>query len=288
MPISFVWKRPVFNCFCFSLFTPRWIVSVFVASVVLSFSTHAAPISVYLDDLTWLEVRDALRAGTTTVILPVGGTEQSGPHMALGKHNVRVHVLAGRIAEQLGTALVAPVISYVPEGSVSPPTGHMKFTGTISISEDVFVGLLAGAAISLKHHGFENIVFVGDHGGYQSLLNQTAQRLNREWATSKTRAYYISAYYRAEDEDFVQALLSRGLSNAQIGTHAGLADTSLMMAVDPSRVRVEKINDPTAAQKAFGVSGDPKGSNAALGKIGAERVVEASVLAIRQAIRQPR
>lgn len=288
MPISFVWKRPVLNCCRFSLFTPRWIVSVFVASVVLSFSTHAAPISVYLDDLTWLEVRDALRAGTTTVILPVGGTEQSGPHMALGKHNARVHVLAGRIAEQLGTALVAPVISYVPEGSVSPPTGHMKFTGTISISEDVFVGLLAGAARSLKHHGFENIVFVGDHGGYQSLLNQTAQRLNREWATSKTRAYYISAYYRAEDEDFVQALLSRGLSNAQIGTHAGLADTYLMMAVDPSRVRVEKINDPTAAEKAFGVSGDPKGSNAALGKIGAERVVEASVLAIRQAIRQPR
>ena len=71
---------------------------------------------VFLEDMTWTEVRDAIAAGRTTVIVPVGGTEQSGPHMALGKHNVRAHVLAGRIATQLGNALVAPVVAYVPEG----------------------------------------------------------------------------------------------------------------------------------------------------------------------------
>jgi len=65
--------------------------------------------------------RDALRAGATTIIIPIGGTEQNGPHMALGKHNVRAAALSQRIAEKLGNALVAPVLSYVPEGRVTPP-----------------------------------------------------------------------------------------------------------------------------------------------------------------------
>ena len=80
--------------------------------------------SVYVEELTWTELRDQLQAGKTTVIVPVGGTEQSGPHMALGKHNVRARVLAGRIASRLGNALVAPVIAYVPEGAVSPPASR--------------------------------------------------------------------------------------------------------------------------------------------------------------------
>ena len=88
--------------------------------------------------MTWTEVRDAIAAGRTTIIVPVGGTEQSGPHMALGKHNVRAQVLAGRIAAQLGNALVAPVVAYVPEGSIEPPTGHMRFPGTISVPRDAF------------------------------------------------------------------------------------------------------------------------------------------------------
>ena len=54
--------------------------------------------SVFLEDLTWTEVRDATKAGRTTIIVPIGGTEQSGPHLALGKHNVRARLLAGSIA----------------------------------------------------------------------------------------------------------------------------------------------------------------------------------------------
>ena len=72
---------------------------------------HAAPPSVFIEELTWTELRDAQRAGKTTLIIPVGGTEQSGPHLVLGKHNVRVKLLAGRIAETLGNALVAPVVA---------------------------------------------------------------------------------------------------------------------------------------------------------------------------------
>ena len=45
------------------------------------------PDTVFLEELTWTEVRDALKAGKTTILLPTGGTEQNGPHMVLGKHN---------------------------------------------------------------------------------------------------------------------------------------------------------------------------------------------------------
>ena len=95
-----------------------------LATALLCLGLHAAalPASVYLQELSTTDVRDALRDGRRTIIIPVGGVEQNGPHMALGKHDFRVHALAGRIAAELGNALVAPVVAYVPEGRISPPT----------------------------------------------------------------------------------------------------------------------------------------------------------------------
>ena len=84
---------------------------------------HAASpeASVYIEELTSPELRERIAAGTTTILVPIGGTEQNGPYMELGKHNVRARVLAGKIAQRLGNAVVAPVVSYVPEGSITPP-----------------------------------------------------------------------------------------------------------------------------------------------------------------------
>src|ERR1700751_4567312 len=73
----------------------------------------------FIEDLTWTERRDQIPAGKTIAIVPIGGTEQNGPHMAIGKHNLRVKLLAGKIAAALGTAVVAPVLAYVPEGEVN-------------------------------------------------------------------------------------------------------------------------------------------------------------------------
>ena len=116
-------------------------------SVALAGPAFAAPSSVALEDLTWTELRDRIAAGTTTVLVPIGGTEQNGPHMALGKHNVRAKALAERIAATLGNALVAPVIAYVPEGGVDPPSGHMRFPGTLSIPDAAIrVGARIGGA----------------------------------------------------------------------------------------------------------------------------------------------
>ena len=155
-----------------------------LVAVLLVAAAHVAaaptPPSVLVEELTWTELRDAIKAGKTTVIVPVGGTEQSGPHIVLGKHNVRARVLAARIAASLGNALVAPVIAYVPEGAIAPPTGHMRFPGTISIPEGAFEATLEGAARSFRQAGFRDIVLIGDHGGYQKSLVKVAAKLDRE------------------------------------------------------------------------------------------------------------
>lgn len=257
---------------------------IVLAGLMTLAALPARAASLQLDDLTWTEVRDGLRAGTTTVIIPVGGTEQNGPHMALGKHNVRAAALSASIAAKLGHTLVAPVLAYVPEGRISPPAGHMRFPGTISVPEDAFAAVLAGAARSLKQHGFLDIVLVGDSGNYQEQLKNVAQRLNREWASGPARAHYVAAYYEAATTDFTQALRARGIDGQPGGTHAGVADTSLMMAIDASRVRADRLKAADAASPALGVGGDPGASGAALGQVGVQLVIDKTTAAIRQAI----
>ena len=250
----------------------------------LAATVHAAPGSVFIEDLTWTELRDAQRAGKTTIIIPVGGTEQSGPHMVLGKHNVRARLLAGRIADTLGDALVAPVVAYVPEGSITPPSSHMRFAGTISIPDATFKSLLDTTARSFKQHGFVNVVLIGDHGGYQSLLKAVAQKLNQDWTATPARAHFIEDYYRVTQTAYAQALQAKGLSDAQIGVHAGSADTSLLMALDPAGVRTEQFALAAREGSALGVNGDPRASTAALGQIGVELIVSHTVASIRRAL----
>jgi len=95
----------------------------FAAACVLALAWGAAQAqtSVFLEELTTTEVAARIAKGSTTVLIPIGGTEQSGPAIVLGKHNVRVKVLAGKIAQVLGNALVAPVITYVPKATSTRP-----------------------------------------------------------------------------------------------------------------------------------------------------------------------
>ena len=246
-------------------------------------SALAQPLpSVFLEELTWTEVRDATRAGRTTVIIPIGGTEQNGPHMVLGKHNARVKLLAARIASTLGNAIVAPVLAYAPEGSAAPPTAHMRFPGTITIPDSVFEEVLESAARGFRLHGFKDVVFIGDHGGYQKAMAKAAGVLNREWAKTSVRAHAIEDYYQAADKDFPQFLKGKGFGTEEIGTHAGLADTSLALAVDAALVRADALKAPTKG-KADGVYGDPARATGELGRAGLDLIVERSVAAIRKA-----
>ena len=206
------------------------------------------PGSVFLEELTWIEARDAIAAGKTTVIIPTGGTEQNGPHMALGKHNFLVKYKAGEIAMRLGDALVAPVMAYVPEGDVNPPTSHMRYAGTITTPQDVFAKVLEYAARSLKQHGFVDIVFIGDSGGNQEGQRLVAAALNKEWAATPARVHHITAYYPGRGDDWV---ISQGISAEDVGTHAGTHDTASLMYINPSMLRVDKM--------VVGKSGDGQG-----------------------------
>ncbi len=274
-----------------------WLFSLLVLVLVLwpglparAQPAAAAVASVQLDDLTWTELRALVAAGTTTVLLPAGGTEQSGPHMALGKHNVRVQALAGLIARGLGQALVAPVLAYVPEGSIEPPTAHMRFAGTVSVPEPVFEAVLESAVRSFRRHGFQEVVLLGDHGGYQASLQRVAAKLNREWGgavRSGPRVLALVAYYRAASSGHAELLAQRGFGAAEIGSHAGLADTALSLAVDPALVRLPLLQRVPKYSAADGVVGDPSRASAALGQIGVDHIVAASIAAIRSARRSP-
>lgn len=243
-----------------------------------------APDTVLLEELTWTEVRDLIGAKITTIIVPVGGTEQNGPHMTLGKHNARVKILSEKIARALGGTLVAPVIAYVPEGRLGPATGHMRFPGTVTIPDETFQKVLEYAARSFKLHGFRDVVFLGDHGGTQADQKAAAARLNREWAAAPVRVHAIEEYYLAADMEFPRLLGERGYRKDELGLHAGLTDTSLMLAVDPRLVRAGRLRPDSWPPGASGVSGDPTRASAELGRLGVEMIVTRTVEAIRQSI----
>jgi creatinine amidohydrolase/Fe(II)-dependent formamide hydrolase-like protein len=262
-------------------------VALLAACCATVMAAESASASVFLDDLTSPELRSRVASGTTTVLIPIGGTEQSGPHMALGKHNVRVKVLAGLIATRLGNAVVAPVLAYVPEGAISPPAAHMRFIGTISIPDAAFEAVLEAAASSLRQHGFQNIFFLGDHGGYQKNELRVAQKLNKAWsADNRTRAYGLTAYYESAQAPFTHELRAHGLSDAEIGLHAGVADTALMLATDPSLVRMNLLAQGAQVGLAGGVNGDPRRASAESGTKGVQLIVDKSVQAITEAVRQ--
>ncbi len=262
--------------------------SLFAALLLGCAVVRAAPASVFLEELSSAEVAGALREGHTTIIIPVGGTEQNGPHMVLGKHNVRARVLAGRVAQLLGNAIVAPVVAYVPEGNISPPTEHMRFAGTISVPEAAFKSVLDGAARGFRQHGFRDIVILGDSGNYQGALKAVAAKLNRDWARSTTRAHFVAEYYAATQTTYIEALKAKGITDAQIGTHAATADTSLLMAIDPALVRPELFAAAARAGPAGGTGGDPRPSSAALGQLGVDAIVQQAVAVIRRAVALPR
>ena len=227
------------------------------------------PDSVFIEELTWVEVSDAIAQGKTTIIIPSGGTEQNGPHMVIGKHNYLVKYKAGEIAKRLGNALVAPVLAYVPEGEIDPPSSHMRFAGTISIPQDVFADILEYTARSFKQHGFLDIVLIGDSGGNQTGQRLVAAALNEEWSATGVRVHHLSAYYPGRGDDWV---ISQGVSAEDVGSHAGTHDTSALMYLNPSMLRFDKMRQGNRGD-GQGHIGNPARSTALFG----QRILEIQI-----------
>ena len=160
----------------------------------------------------------------------------------------------------------------------------MRYPGTITVPERVFEATLESAARSFRAHGFRDIVFLGDHGGSQTSLAHVAARLDKEWAASAVRVHAMPDYYRAASAGWNRTLAARGFSAAEIGVHAGLADTSLSLAATPSVVRLDALRAAQHASAARGVEGDPTRASAELGEIGVDAIVASTVVAIQKAV----
>lgn len=196
----------------------------------------AAVDTIFIEDMTWMEVRDAMRAGKDTVIVATGGVEQNGPYLVTGKHNVVLRGTTEAIARKLGNALVAPIVPFVPEGDIDPPSLHMKYPGTISVTEATYEALLTDICASLRAHGFKHLILIGDSGGNQDGLKNVAARLNEN--PNGGRLHYIPEYY---DFTAVAAWLeAEGIQQTPEGLHDDFGMTAMMMSVDPRSVRAEQ------------------------------------------------
>ncbi|MCK5189950.1 MAG: creatininase family protein, partial [Methylococcales bacterium] len=274
------------------LLQPKRYLSVFVFIGIVfpaiylnqkNISTVTMPEQVFIEDMTWIEVDQAIKSGTDTLLIPTGGTEQNGPHMVLGKHNYIVKYTAGKIAEQLGNALVAPVLSYVPEGNIDQPEGHMRFSGTLSVTDDVFAKTLELATRSMRQHGFKVIAFIGDSGGNQAMQQVVADKLNEEWQGESVRVIQVGDYYQRNGQ--LGYLLRHGFSMNLIGGHAGIRDSSELLAVKPMGIRNNQLIDySNSVFSEVGADGDPGKASVVLGHYLLDLKVDAAIRQIQREV----
>ena len=238
--------------------------------------------TIWIEEMTWIEIRDALAEGKRTAIIPTGGIEQNGPYVAMGKHNYVLEGMCERIARMLGDALCAPIIKLVPEGGINPPTGHMRYSGTLSVRQETFEAILEDVGRSLHQHGFEWIVFIGDSGGNQTGMQNAANLLNEEWGTEKV--LFIPEFY---DNEGVQRHMEDtfGIFEESEGWHDNYWLSAMQVAVDPETVRYEeRVQSGRASIN--GVSLVPLGRTIAVGEELMRWRTDQSVAAIHAAMQK--
>jgi creatinine amidohydrolase len=245
--------------------------------------------SVWIEELTWMEVRDAVKDGKTTAIVATGGMEQNGPYVATGKHNFVLQATAEAIARRLGNALVAPIVKFVPEGRIDPPSGHMNYPGTISLTEDTFVALLTDIVSSLKQHGFKEIILIGDSGGNLNGMQKVADTLTAKWQGTGVRVHHIREYYETDiwSFDYLKEIGIKQVPDVKSASRAGVHDDyhyeSIIATVDPRHIRVKERQ----AKGLFSINGvdmNPPEKTIENGKKLVEYRTKITVEAIRKAM----
>lgn len=231
--------------------------------------------SVHLEEMTWNEIHKAQTQGYDTILIPTGGTEQNGTHVVLGKHNYIVRKTSEEIALNIGQALVAPVMAYVPEGE-----RHMAFPGTINVPDKIFEDVLTATTESMIHHGFKYIFFIGDSFDNQTPQEKAAQTLMRKWSKEGIVVASIGDYYKNNKQ--TEWLRTKGHSDTDIGQHAGMRDTSELIYVHPDGVRKTPSAPP---------DGYPSGHNGNRRKAGwgiGKKMIELKVKAATEEIKKLR
>ena len=192
--------------------------------------------NVWIEELTMLEVRDALRAGTNTALILTGGIEENGPYLTTGKHNHVLRVMGDAIARRLGNTLVAPIVTIEPgnpERASSP--------GGIRFSQETYRAVLRDMAVSLKAQGFTRIFMLGDSGGNQRGMAAVAEELSGRWAGEGIVIAHIPEYYNYGDVlAYQRDVLGIDEDPRLEGLHDDYYITSIIMNDDPRHVRLEQ------------------------------------------------
>lgn len=240
--------------------------------------------TVFMEEMTWMEIRDAMRAGKDTVIVATGGLEQNGPYLVSAKHNIVLRATTEALARRLGNALVSSIIQFVPEGDIDPPSGHMKYPGAISLTAATFEALLTDVASSLKANGFKTIVFIGDSGGNQAGMKKVAETLTAKWSAlgAGTHIYYIPEYYQYPAlQDWIESSL--GIRQVDEGLHDDYAISSMMALVDPLSIRLTQ-RAARGKDSINGVKLSPLSTTQANARKIVDRRVEQTIVALKKAM----
>ena len=241
---------------------------------------RAQATSLFIEDLTWPEIRQGIASGKTTAILYIGSTEQNGPHMATGKHNFVAHYVAGLVASKLGNALVYPTLPFAITGDLVQRTGHMRYPGSVSLTPQVYAGVVHDVALSAIDAGFKYVAIMGDHGDGQNVLGAVAKQLDAAWKPKGVRVLYVPDLYFKEKQQAAAFESARGIRR---DVHAGTDDTSELMAIDAAHrwIRYDQLTLSATQQGAVGVDGDPTKASPALGRVFIGYKVDDAVAQIR-------
>jgi creatinine amidohydrolase len=245
----------------------------------------AALDSVWMEELTWMEIRDAIKGGKTTGLILTGGVESNGPHLATGKHNFVLKVMGEAIARKLTNALVAPIVTLEP----GRPDSDRVAPGSVFLSQDTYRAVLTDMATSLKGMGFKNVILMGDSGGNQGAMKDVAAALDGKYKAAGTRFYFIPEYYDyASAQKYLQSngvpeKIEIGASQGSDQIHEEYSIDSLMALYDPKTIR---IDERTKANRATinGVSLLPMTKTLEMGKKIVEVRAKLAIDAINKAM----
>ena len=238
---------------------------------------------VLLEEMTTSEIREAIQAGKTTVLICNASTEASGPHLAVGKHIVRARYVGERVARELGTALVAPIMPF------APTSDEYRFPGTVNLPPATFSAVNEAVAESMIKTGFRRVILMGDHDGNQDLLEALAPKMDEIHRPHGVRVFFSGDGFDKSNREITAYLNEHGYPPSR---HGGVSDSSLSWGVDGAYVRPDKLAvgapvPPPGSPLALGAAGwegDPRRASPELGKMFLDWKVKNSVAEIRTLI----
>jgi len=187
---------------------------------------------VLMEEMSWVEIQEALREGKDGVIVVSGSIEQHGPHLPTATDTILGYEVAKRAAEELGDILVAPVIRPCLSAH------HMGFPGSFTLSWETYAAVLRDYCESLAEGGFRNIVLTSSHGGNIAVLKALVPDLARDlW--DRTHIHFVDFLSLAEESETAY-LETLGISRVKGGVHAGYSETSQMLVTSPHLVEMDE------------------------------------------------